>query len=98
MLLGVTEVAAVKECSKEYGYNITYVWSGQVYADHLSRTAKLANPTTREELVEGDNCRLWCVRSFLLDLLGCTLFTNKSNMKIEVIYLETMLDLSIMGQ
>jgi len=58
---------------------------------------RITYPATRKELVERDNRQLWCVRSFLLDLLGCTLFTYKSNMKIEVIYLETMQDLSTMG-
>jgi hypothetical protein len=41
---------------------------------------------------------VWCVRSFLLYLVGCALFTNKPNRQIDLIYLDCMADLQAIGK
>jgi len=38
------------------------------------------------------------VRSFLLYLVGCALFTNKTNRHIDLIYLDCMADLQAIGK
>jgi hypothetical protein len=38
------------------------------------------------------------VRSFLLYLVGCALFTNKTNSHINLIYLDCMADLQAIGK
>jgi hypothetical protein len=38
------------------------------------------------------------VRSFLLYLVGCALFTNKTNRHIDLIYLDCMTDLQAIGK
>lgn len=53
-------------------------------------------PQTREELEERNRRMQCCVRSFLLYLLGCTLFAGKSNKHMELIFLEAMEDLARM--
>jgi len=38
------------------------------------------------------------VRSFLLYLVGCAMFTNKTNRHIDLIYLDCMADLQAIGK
>jgi len=47
---------------------------------------------------ERDRKRQWCVKSFLLYLVGSTLFTNKMNIHIDLIYLDCMADLQAIGK
>jgi len=42
--------------------------------------------------------RVWCVRSFLIYLVGYALFTNKMNRHIDLIYLDCMADLHAIGK
>jgi len=52
----------------------------------------------REEMQERDRRRQWCVRSFLLYLVGSALFTNETNRHIDLIYLDCMADLQAIGK
>ena len=78
-LLGMLDVAARVEVRVESAGHISYPTLKRVYEDHLTEARRLENPQTREEMQERGRRRQWCVRSFLLYLVGCALFTNKTN-------------------
>jgi len=44
----------------------------------------------QEELEELERVGKYCVRSYLLYLVGCLLFGDRSNKRIELVYLTTM--------
>jgi len=51
-------------------------------------TTQLENVVKREE--ERNNWRKWCVRVFLVFLVGCTIFIDKSNKHIYLVLLDVM--------
>ena len=97
-LLGMSDVAARAEAKSEYGAHISYPVLKRLYEEHLTEARRLDDPHTREERQERDRMRQWYVRSFLLYLVGCTLFTNKTNRHIDLIYLDCMADLNAIGK
>jgi len=97
-LLGMLDVAARVEVRVESAGHISYPTLKRVYEDHLTEARRLENPQTREEMQERGRRRQWCVRSFLLYLVGCALFTNKTNRHIDLIYLDCMADLQAIGK
>lgn len=96
--LGMSAAAVAKACKAKYGAHLTFVALKRLYEDHLIVARQLDVPQSREELKERDRRREWCVRSFLIYLVGCTLFTNKTDKHTEVINLECMVDLTAMNR
>ena len=94
--LGVAKNVAVSNCKDQYGAYISYKALKELYEDHLSVAMRLADAQTVQEIQERDRRRDACVRSFLLYLVGCVLFGDKSNKRIELIYLQTMDDYDTM--
>nr|ABN08023.1 IMP dehydrogenase/GMP reductase, related [Medicago truncatula] len=97
-LLGMSDVDARSEIRTESAGHISYPTLKRVYEDHLTEARRLDDPQTREELQERARRRQWCVRSFLLYLVGCAMFTNKTNRHIDLIYLDCMADLQAIGK
>ena len=97
-LLGMSDVAARVEAKTEYGAHISYPTLKWLYEAHLTEARRLEDPQSREEMLERDRRRNWCVRSFLLYLVGSAMFTNKTNKHINLIYLECMADLQSIGK
>jgi len=90
--LGVTQVVVVANCNEEYGAYISYKGLREYYEDYLDESIRLSDPRTPEEVQELRRVRTACVKSYLLYLVGCLLFCDKSNKRIELIYLSTMDD------
>ncbi|RHN74697.1 hypothetical protein MtrunA17_Chr2g0313141 [Medicago truncatula] len=97
-LLGMSDVAARAYAKIEYGAHISYPTLKRLYEAHLTKARRLEDPQSREEMLERDRRRQWCVRSFLLYLAGSALFTNKTNRHIDLIYLDCMADLQAIGK
>lgn len=93
-LLGVPEAVEVKVCNDEYNVHITYNTLKWLYQEHLIVARRLEVPQSREELQERERMRQCCIRSFMLYLVVCMLFANKTKINIELIYLEAMVDLN----
>jgi len=87
--LGVSEREAEKIAATEYGGYISYPKMKKLYTRHLGRANILADTEDPEELE-----RVWnfCVRCYLLYLVGCLLFGDRSNKCIKLVYLTTMED------
>jgi len=92
-LLGMSDVAARAEAKIEYGAHISYPTLKRVYEAHLTEAGRLEDPQSREEMLERDRKRQWCVGSFLLYLVGNAMFANKTNRHIDLVYLDCMADL-----
>jgi len=84
--LGVTQAVVVKNCKDEYGVYVSYKTLKNIYKDHLDATTRLRDVQVR------DRHRTSCVKCYLLCLVGCLLFGDKSNKHIKLIYLTTMED------
>ncbi|XP_024632223.1 protein MAIN-LIKE 2-like [Medicago truncatula] len=97
-LLAMSDVDVRAEIRTESAGHISYPTLKRVYEDHLTEARRLDDPHMREELQERARRRQWCVRSFLLYLVGCALFTNKTNRHIDMIYLDCMVDLQTIGK
>jgi len=97
-LLGMSDAAARVEAKTEYGAHISYVTLKRLYEAHLIKARRLEDPQSREEMLESDRRRQWCVRSFLLYLVGSALFTNKTNRHIDLVYLDRVTDLQAIGK
>jgi len=57
------------------------------YLDRANRLADLEDPRDEEEL---GRVMTFCVKCYLLYLVGCLLFGDRSNKHIELVYLTTM--------
>jgi len=87
--LGVSHAVAHKICAKEYGGYISYPKLRELYTRYLNRANRLADPGDPEEL---ERVRTFCVKCYLLYLVGCLLFGDRSNKRIELVYLTTIED------
>jgi len=90
--LDVMEAVAEKICGEEYGAYIGYKTSREYYENYLdvaTRLAEAEDPGVEQEL---QRVRTACVKCYLLYLVGCMLFGDKSNKRIELVYLRTMED------
>jgi len=92
-LLGMSDVAASAEAKTECGAHISYPTLKRLYKAHPTEARRLEESQSREEMLESDRRRQWCVRSFPLYLVGSVLFTNKTNRHIDLVYLDCMADL-----
>ncbi|XP_039687058.1 protein MAIN-LIKE 1-like [Medicago truncatula] len=90
--LGVSQQEAEKICGQEYGGYISYLRLRDFYTTYLGRANLLAGTEDPEELEELARVRTYCVRCYLLYLVGCLLFGDRSNKRIELVYLTTMED------
>jgi len=83
--LGVTQAEAVKNCNEEYGAYISYKAMREYFEGYLDKSIRLSDPKTPQDPQELARVRTACVKSYLLYLVGCLLFGNKSNKRIELI-------------
>jgi hypothetical protein len=97
-LLGMSDADARDQVRDESPGHISYPALKRVYEEHLTEARRLERPQSREEMQERARRRACCVRSFLLYLVGCALFTNKTNRHIDLIYLDCMADLGAIGK
>jgi len=63
-LLGMSDAAARAAAKSQYGAHISYPALKRLYEEHLTEARRLEDPQTREEQLERDRRRSWCVRSF----------------------------------
>lgn len=77
ILFGVEQDYAVEECDSMNGVPIGFTWLKEIYEEHLTKAISLKNTTG----------------TFLLYQIGCTMFTDKNNKHIEVIFFEPPQDL-----
>jgi hypothetical protein len=85
-LLGVTNDEAIGEIVAQWGGNVSIPLLKKLYKRHFSRCNELEDPADEEE--EGEELRRtreYCLRAFLLLLVGVTIFANKSNKHISLI-------------
>jgi len=87
--LGVSQKEAEKICGTEYGGYISYPKLKELYTRYLGRANILADIEDPEELEELGRVKKFCVRCYLLYLVGCLLFGDRSNKLIELVYLTT---------
>jgi len=85
--LGVSPADALKNCDEEYGGYISHRTLREYYSSYLDTTTRLADPGDPKEL---QRVRTSCVKCYLWYLIGCLLFGDKSNKRIELVYLMTM--------
>jgi len=90
--LGVSKADAEKNCGEEYGGYISYKSLREYYTRHLDSATRLADLEDPGDLEELGRVRTACVKCYLLYLVGCLLFGDKSNKRIELVYLTTMED------
>jgi len=90
--LGVSQADAEKYCGEEYGGYISYPKLRELYTRYLDRATRLADPEDPGDPKELERVRTFCVKCYLLYLVGCLLFGDKSNKRIELVYLTTMED------
>jgi len=90
--LGVSQADAEKICDKEYGGYISYPAMRELYTRYLDRAIRLADLEDPGDPQELERVRIACVKCYLLYLVGCLLFGDKSNKCIELVYLTTMDD------
>jgi hypothetical protein len=82
-LIGMLDAAARAESKSEYGAHISYTAMKRRYESHLTEARRLEHPQ---------------MRSFLLYLIGSALFTNKTNRRIDLVYIDYMVDLNVIGK
>jgi len=87
MHLGVLQTEAEKICGTEYGGYISYPKLRELYTRYLDRANRLADTEDPREL---ERVRKFCVKCYLLYLVGCLLFGDRSNKRIELVYLTTI--------
>jgi len=88
--LGVPQMEAEKIWGTEYGGYISYPKLKELYTRHLDRAKILADTEDPEEMEKLDRVRTFCVKCYFLYLVGCLLFGDRSNKRIELVYLTTM--------
>ena len=82
-LLGTTDVEASRETEQCRSSSVRLLWLG----DHFSTIMDASSDDDIE----------FATRAFLLHLVGCTLFVDKSATSVVIVYLELFRDLSMVG-
>jgi len=82
-----TEEEAIDEVVKHYGAHVSYTKLKRHYEELLNRCNQLVEPDTEEEEVEQSVVRAACVKAFLLLILGYTLFADKNNKIVNLLWL-----------
>ena len=82
----------MKNCNEEYGGYISYKALREYYEGYLDAATRLSDPQNPRDPQELERVRTACVKCYLLYLVGCLLFGDKSNKHIELVYLTTMED------
>jgi len=84
--LSVSQTKAEKIWGTEYGWYISYPKLRELYTRYLDRANRLVDAEDPEEMEELERVRKFCVRCYLLYLVGCLLFvieaTNTSSWSI----------------
>jgi len=88
--LGVSQADALKNCGEEYGGYISYKTMREYYEGYLDTANILADLEDPGDPLELERVKTACVKCYLLYLVGCLLFGDKSNKRIELVYLTTM--------
>ena len=88
----MSQTEAEKICGIEYGGYISYPKMRKSYTRYLDRANRLADTKDPEEMEELERVRKFCVRCYLQYLVCCLLFGDRSNKRIELVYLTTMED------
>jgi len=83
---------AEKIYGTEYGGYISYPKLREFYTRYLDRANRLVDTNDQEEMEELERIRKFCVRCYLLYLVGSLFFGDRSNKHIELVYLTTMED------
>ena len=81
-LLGTTDVEASRETEQCRSPSVRLLW----LRDHFSIITDVSDDDIE-----------FATRAFLLHLVGCTLFADKSATSVAVVYLELFRDLSMVG-
>jgi len=90
--LGVAQAEAVKNYNAECGGYVSYKSLREYYEGHLDAATRLSDPQNPGNPRELERVRTAYVKYYLLYLVGCLLFGDKSNKCIELVYLTTMED------
>ena len=90
--LGVSQEETKKICAKEYGGYISYPTLRGLYMRHVDRSNRLANLENPGEAEELERVRTFYVKCYLLYLVRYLLFGDRSNKRIELVYVTTMED------
>jgi len=88
--LGVSQKESEKICGTEYGGYISYPKLKELYTRYLGRANILADTEDPEELEELGRVRKILCEVYLPYIVGCLLFGDRSNKRIELVYLTTM--------
>lgn len=88
--LGVSQQEAEKICDTEYGGYISSPKLRELYTRYLGRANILADTEDPGEMERLQRVMTFCVKCYLLYLVGCLLFGDRSNKRIELVYLTTM--------
>lgn len=95
-LLGIYSEFVVAKCEGMKGAHVSFGWLKHIFEEYRTKEKKIT-------LVDGkeagkDDHQTYCICAYLLYLLGCTIFTDKSNKSIEEVFIELLRDLSIVGE
>jgi hypothetical protein len=90
--LGVQRDDIVAEFHNMRALKIRYTYLQQIYMELKETCETMESEECSEEEMEPFRER--CLRAFLLFLVGCSIFSNKSNRCIDVIYLQYFQDLT----
>ena len=80
----------MENCKDEYGAYINYKELRKYYEDYLNDAIRLSDAQTPKEVQKLGRVRNAYVKCYLLYLVGCLLFGDKSNKQIELIYPTTI--------
>jgi len=91
--LGMTEDDAEEETRKQWDGYISIPNPKELYDRLLHRCIVLEEPGDEDEADELERTMTHSIKAFLLFLVGLTLFTNKTNKNVNLIWLEGTHDL-----
>jgi len=92
--LGLREEEANEKTQTQWGANISIPNLKKLYDRLLNKCNQLEDPTDEEgEDEEFCKTREYCIKAFLLSLVCVTIFANKNNKHVNVIWMKGMQDL-----
>jgi len=95
-LFGVDEDNAIQEIDKQWDGFIGIMFLKRLCEEQLSAANQFEDAPREEE--ERHNRRQWCVRAFLIFLVGCTILYDKRNKHIYLIWLDAKHDLNMIHE
>jgi len=91
--LGLTEEEVMSEVNKQRGGYICKHNLKIVYDTLVHRCDELEHPADEEEANELDRNKTMFIKAFLLFLVGVTIFANKNNKNVHMLWLTMLQDL-----